>query len=33
MEDFANALDVMFWGTLYPTLAVLPQMQARRSGQ
>ena len=21
-EDFATALDVMFWGTLYPTLAV-----------
>ena len=32
-EDFANALDVMFWGTLYPTLAVLPQMRARRSGR
>jgi len=32
VEDFANALDVMFWGTLYPTLAVLPQMRARRSG-
>ena len=31
MEDFANALDVMFWGTLYPTLAVLPQVRARRS--
>ena len=33
MEDFVNALDVMFWGTLYPTLAVLPQMPARRSGR
>jgi NADP-dependent 3-hydroxy acid dehydrogenase YdfG len=32
VEDFANALDVMFWGTLYPTLAVLSQMRARRSG-
>jgi NAD(P)-dependent dehydrogenase (short-subunit alcohol dehydrogenase family) len=31
-EDFASALDVMFWGTLYPTLAVLPQMRARRRG-
>jgi NADP-dependent 3-hydroxy acid dehydrogenase YdfG len=30
-EDFANALDVMFWGTLSPTLAVLPQMRVRRS--
>src|SRR3989442_6314458 len=28
----ASALDVMFWGALYPTLAVLPQMRARRSG-
>ena len=33
VEDFAKALDVMFWGTLYPTLAVLPQMRARRSGR
>ena len=32
VEDFVTALDVMFWGTLYPTLAVLPQMRARRSG-
>ena len=32
VEDFATALDVMFWGALYPTLAVLPQMRARRSG-
>src|SRR5712691_12686406 len=32
VEDFAIALDVMFWGALYPTLAVLPQMRARRSG-
>ena len=31
MKDFANALDVMFWGTLYPILVVLPQMRARRS--
>ncbi len=32
-EDFQNALDTMFFGVLYPTLAVLPQMQARRSGR
>src|SRR5262249_24608211 len=32
-EDFAAALDVMFWGALYPTLAVLPQMRARHSGR
>ena len=25
-EDFREAMDVMFWGTVYPTLAVLPQM-------
>ena len=31
-EDFVTALDVMFWGTLYPTLAVLPQMRARGRG-
>jgi NAD(P)-dependent dehydrogenase (short-subunit alcohol dehydrogenase family) len=33
VEDFAAALDVMFWGVLYPTLAVLPQMRARHSGR
>ena len=33
VEDFATALDVMFWGVLYPTLAVLPQMRARRNGR
>jgi short-subunit dehydrogenase len=33
MEDFAQALDVMFWGTLHTTMAVLPQMRARRSGR
>ena len=32
VEDFATALDVMFWGALYPTLTVLPQMRTRRSG-
>jgi NAD(P)-dependent dehydrogenase (short-subunit alcohol dehydrogenase family) len=31
VEDFANALDGMFWGALYPTLVILPQMRARRS--
>ena len=30
--DFQHALDTMFFGVLYPTLAVLPQMRARRSG-
>jgi short-subunit dehydrogenase len=33
VEDFETALDVMFWGVLYPTLAVLPQMRARHSGR
>jgi NAD(P)-dependent dehydrogenase (short-subunit alcohol dehydrogenase family) len=32
-DDFREAMDVMFWGTLYPTLAVLPQMRARRAGR
>jgi NAD(P)-dependent dehydrogenase (short-subunit alcohol dehydrogenase family) len=32
LEDFEDAMRVMFWGTVYPTLAVLPQMIARRSG-
>ena len=32
VEDFVTALDVMFWGALYPTLAVLPQMRAQCSG-
>jgi NAD(P)-dependent dehydrogenase (short-subunit alcohol dehydrogenase family) len=31
--DFREAMDVMFWGVLYPTLAVLPQMRARRAGR
>ena len=26
-------MGVMFWGTLYPVLAVLPQMRARRRGR
>jgi NAD(P)-dependent dehydrogenase (short-subunit alcohol dehydrogenase family) len=33
VEDFETALNVMFWGVLYPTLAVLPQMRARRKGR
>jgi NAD(P)-dependent dehydrogenase (short-subunit alcohol dehydrogenase family) len=31
-EDFANAMGVMFWGVLHPTLAALPEMLARKSG-
>ena len=33
VADFQAAHAVMFWGVLYPTLAVLPQMRARRSGR
>jgi short-subunit dehydrogenase len=33
VEDYHRALDVMFWGVVYPTLAVLPQMRARRRGR
>lgn len=32
-EAFAAALDVLFWGVLYPSLAVLPQRRARYSGR
>jgi short-subunit dehydrogenase len=32
LTDFQEAMDVMFWGTVYPTLAVLPQMKQRGSG-
>ena len=33
LEDFRQAMDVMFWGTVYPTLAVIPEMIKRRSGR
>jgi len=33
VADFKQAMDIMFWGTLYPILAVLPGMKARRSGR
>ena len=33
IADFELAMATMFWGTLYPTLAVLPQMRARRAGR
>ena len=32
-KDYEDAMNVMLWGTIYPTLAVLPQMSARRSGR
>jgi NAD(P)-dependent dehydrogenase (short-subunit alcohol dehydrogenase family) len=33
IEDFEQAMGLMFWGVLYPTLAVLPQMRERRRGR
>jgi NAD(P)-dependent dehydrogenase (short-subunit alcohol dehydrogenase family) len=33
LDDFQVAMDVMYWGVVYPTLAVLPQMRARGSGR
>jgi NAD(P)-dependent dehydrogenase (short-subunit alcohol dehydrogenase family) len=32
-DDFAHAHDVIFWGTVHPTLAVLPGMRARGHGR
>ncbi len=31
--DFRQAMDVMYWGMVYPALAVLPEMRARRRGR
>jgi short-subunit dehydrogenase len=33
VQDFENAMGTMFWGMLYTTLAVLPQMLARKNGR
>jgi NAD(P)-dependent dehydrogenase (short-subunit alcohol dehydrogenase family) len=33
VRDFQDALAVNFWGTVHPTLAVLPGMRARRRGR
>jgi short-subunit dehydrogenase len=32
LVDFQEAMDVMFWGQVYPALAVLPHMLRRRTG-
>jgi short-subunit dehydrogenase len=32
LTDFQEALDAMYWGVVYPTLAVLPHMKARGQG-
>src|SRR3954468_1034389 len=33
LTDYQECMDTMFWGVVYPTLAVLPEMIARRSGK
>ena len=33
LEDFERAMDTIFWGAVYPTLEVLPQMLERRNGR
>jgi NAD(P)-dependent dehydrogenase (short-subunit alcohol dehydrogenase family) len=33
VADYEEAMATNFWGMLYPTLAVLPQMQDRRTGR
>jgi NAD(P)-dependent dehydrogenase (short-subunit alcohol dehydrogenase family) len=33
VADFDGAMNVMFWGVVYPTLAVLPHMIHRRDGR
>jgi NAD(P)-dependent dehydrogenase (short-subunit alcohol dehydrogenase family) len=33
VEDFERSMGIMFWGGLYTTFEVLPQMRARRQGR
>ena len=33
IQDFEEAMAVMFWGVVYPTLAVLDEMKERRAGR
>jgi NAD(P)-dependent dehydrogenase (short-subunit alcohol dehydrogenase family) len=33
LADFEEVMAINFWGAVYPTLAVLPEMRARRSGR
>src|SRR5689334_20801981 len=33
LTDYQESMDTMFWGVVYPTLAVLPHMMRRRSGR
>jgi NAD(P)-dependent dehydrogenase (short-subunit alcohol dehydrogenase family) len=32
-RDFTDAMEDIFWGTFYPTMAVLPAMRKRRDGR
>ena len=32
-QDFEDAMNVMFWGVVNPTMALLPEMLERKSGQ
>ena len=33
LTDYQEAMDVMYWGVVYPTLAVLPYMQSQHEGR
>jgi short-subunit dehydrogenase len=33
LTDYQESMDVMFWGVVYPTLAVLPHMKAQGTGR
>jgi len=33
LEDFEHAMQVMFWGTVYPVMALLPQFCSQGSGR
>ena len=33
LTDYQEAMDIMYWGVVYPTLAVLPHMKARGAGR
>ncbi len=33
IEDFQRAMDVMFWGAVYPTMALLPHLIQRKTGR
>jgi short-subunit dehydrogenase len=33
LTDYQEAMDVMYWGVVYPTLSVLPHMKSRHTGR